>query len=287
MERLQSEWRGMVVEAIPLASLRMWDQAAAASREIESVGHGNDDTMPTGRREWTAAPMRASHPSPRYEIDLPLFFKAGPPELRTAKTGSGRTQNLSETGACVELTSAFPPRTPLRLAFQNGRDIPILESRVIWAAAPTLPGGGALHGVAFPQIAPDQRQALRTLLQQKGSGHARAHRLPAALPVMCHPPGVPVRALQGWTGDLGRGGCSLLLPEQLPVGTPVAIVVTTPRGEIRAKATIVWAESSGPIPAGQLARHGVRLTDPNWSRDLILGLVSRAAREQDTPDRGT
>ncbi len=218
-----------------------------------------------------------SHPSPRYEIALPVFFKTGPKEVRAGKAGSGRTRNLSETGACVELTEGLSRDTPLRLALQVDKNSLILDSRVVWAAHPSLPNGGFLHGVTFPQATPEHRQALRDLLHPKGPQQVQVHRLPAALPVTCHPSGAPGRTLQGWTGDLGRGGCSLLLPEQLPVGTPVTIVLTTPRGEVGAKATIVWAEPSGPLPAGQLAQHGLRLMDPNWSRDLLLGLASRAA----------
>jgi len=209
----------------------------------------------------------------RYLIGLPIFCTYTPKGAQTPGVGSGWTRDLSEAGACLELREALPPGTPLRLVLQaDGGNLPV-EATVIWVGHPSLPGGHTLHGVTFANRTSDQRQALQALLRRTGSLQARAHRLPAALPVHCHSAGAPEPALRGWTGNLSPGGCALALPDRLPVGTLLDLTLTTPRGDVPATGTVVWVERAAPETAGHLPRHGVRFTDPTVLRDLILGFV--------------
>jgi hypothetical protein len=76
--------------------------------------------------------------------------------------------------------------------------------------------------------------------------------------------------MRGWTGDLSQEGCSLLLPDRLPVGTLIELMLTTPRGDFTVQATVVWAESTARVPTRQFRRHGARFTAPNVIRDVII-----------------
>lgn len=211
--------------------------------------------------------------SPRYQIGLPVFCKATPKGVRAPKAGSGWTRNLCATGACLELTESLASGTSLSLVLETEEGSLALDAEVVWVAHPSLPGGHTLHGVSFPQNSPDQRQALEALLRRKGPVRSRTSRIPAALPVQCRPIGVGETDLRGWTGDLSEDGCSLLLPDRLPVGTLIALTLTTPRGDFTVEATVVWAEPTARVPTRQLRRHGARFTAPNVIRDAIMDFV--------------
>ncbi len=224
---------------------------------------------------------------PRYLIGLPIFctyiLKGG----QTSGVGLGWTRNLSEAGACLELLEALAPSTPLSLVLQTEGGNLAVQADVSWVGHPSLPGGRTLHGVTFPQLSPDQRQCLQALLQRQGAARPKAHRLPVAFPVQCHAVGALESALHGWTGDLSPGGCALLLPDRFPVGTLLDLTLTTPRGELTPTGTVVWVERAVLGTAGHLTRHGVRFTDPNSLRDLIIGFIlegvpTRAEREART-----
>ncbi len=75
--------------------------------------------------------------------------------------------------------------------------------------------------------------------------------------------------LRGWTGDLSQGGCSLLLPDRLAVGTLLDLTLTTPRGDFATTATVVWVERSAEGRSASLTSHGVRFTDSSVGRGLI------------------
>jgi PilZ domain-containing protein len=214
-----------------------------------------------------------SHHLPRYLIGLPIFCTYTPKGAQTTKVGLGWTRNISEVGACLELLEALVPSTPLSLVLQTEGDNLAVEATVSWVGHPPLPDGHTLHGVAFPRLSLPQREGLQALFRRQEAVRSRVHRLPVALPVQCHSAGAPEPALRGWTGSLSPSGCSLLLPERLPVGTLLDLILTTPRGDLAATGTVVWIERAAPEATGHLTRHGVRFTDPNLLRDLIIGFV--------------
>jgi c-di-GMP-binding flagellar brake protein YcgR len=130
-----------------------------------------------------------------------------------------------------------------------------------------------MHGVTFLQMTADQRQALQNLIQRRGRLRSRAARIPAALPTECRPLGAAGEPVQGWTGDLSWEGCSLLLPDQFPVGTLMEVTLTTPRGDVTAKATVVWVDPVKRQMTRQLTRHGVRFAEVSWTREHALDLI--------------
>jgi hypothetical protein len=209
--------------------------------------------------------------SSRYLMDLPFFYTAtltpGP------TTGSGRTRDISEAGACLDLPEALPPGARVRFVCQTEAESLALEAEVVWQRPSPLPGGHTLHGVRFPPLTAVERRSLQALFQRKGASRVRVQRLAAALPVRCRPTGGVTPALRGWTAELSREGCALLLPDRLPAGTPVEVTLTTPRGECTAPATVVWtaAEATGANPP--LIRHGVRFAESDLVRNILIGLV--------------
>lgn len=140
----------------------------------------------------------------RYVIQLPLLHKAKGPA--SSGVGVGWSRNLSEGGACVELAEPLPPQMPLQVRLQTDQGAIEVEGEVLWADTPTPSWGGILHGLAFTQLAPDQRQALRDLIRTKGWVQHGGVRLPLDIPVTCQPKGQPGPALEGRTQNLSRGG---------------------------------------------------------------------------------
>jgi PilZ domain len=102
---------------------------------------------------------------PRSPIKLPVLYTRKAPA--PVKQGTGWTHNLSEEGACVELTDRLEGSSAIQLLFQTEKGSLTLSGVVVWAAIIRQRGDGILHGVAFPDLTPDQRQALRELLRSK------------------------------------------------------------------------------------------------------------------------
>jgi hypothetical protein len=103
---------------------------------------------------------------PRLSIRLPFLFRLKSPDL--GKAGTGWTYDLSEEGACLELTDRMEAQSTLRLLLQTDQGALDLSVTVIWAAAMREAGRGVLHGVSFSGLTPDQRQALGELLRVGG-----------------------------------------------------------------------------------------------------------------------
>lgn len=207
---------------------------------------------------------------PRYLIQLPLFHKAKAPA--SIRAGVGWTRNLSEGGACVELAECLRPRMVLHLLLRTDRGSIEVEAQVVWAGEPGLSGGGVLHGVTFTGAAPDQRQALRDLIRSKGQVRHAGVRLPLELSVTCQCRDQKGSSLEGLTGDIGRGGLLLLLPEVLPAGSVLDITLHAPTGPLTVEGAVVWVEPPGGRTLGPPFRHGLRFSALGWSASLSLGL---------------
>ena len=211
--------------------------------------------------------------SPRYRIVVPAHYQVTSKGALVSKGGSGWTRNLSETGGCLELTEAFVPGTLLRVVLSDeGGDL-ALDAEVVWVGHPRLPSGGTLHGVGFPQITPDQRQALQAIIRRKRRQRSTATRVPVALPAQSRSIGASSTPVRGWTGDLSQEGCLLLLPDRLSVGTLIELTLTTPRGDFTAEATVVWVEPSARVANRQLTRHGVQFLDASAVQHDFLGSI--------------
>jgi hypothetical protein len=118
----------------------------------------------------------------------------------------GWTRNLSQGGACVELAERLQPGVLLHVLLRTDRGAIELEAEVAWASEAAAEGGGILHGLTFARIAPDQLQALQTLIVSKGQVQLAGVRLPLEISVTCQPKGKQGRALGGTTGDISRAG---------------------------------------------------------------------------------
>ncbi len=207
---------------------------------------------------------------PRYSIQLPLLHKTIAPAC--VRAGVGWTRNLSEGGVCVELAERLQPRVLLQVILRTDRGAIELEAEVAWASQASAEGGGILHGLTFSRIAPDQLQALQTLIASKGQVQLAGVRLPLEIPVTCRPKGNAGQALRGLSGDISRAGLLLLLPEVLPPGSALDIILHTPKGPLATEGVIVWVEPPAGRAVGPPYRHGIRFTYLGWSTSLSLGL---------------
>lgn len=213
------------------------------------------------------------HRSPRYQIALSVTYRTTPRGAAAPVEGAGRTRNLSDTGGCLELVDRLAPGTPLSVAFTDESENLVLPAQVVWVGHPRRPSGGTMHGVTFVQMTSDQREAIQSLIRNRGRLRSRAARIPAALPTECRLLGLTADTIRGWTGDLSWEGCSVLLPERFPVGTLMEVTLTTPRGDVSAKATVVWVDPMDRLQTRNLTRHGVRFAQVSWTREHALDLV--------------
>jgi len=207
---------------------------------------------------------------PRYQIQLPFLHKTKPP--LPIRFGVGWTRDVSEQGLCAELSERFQPMTPLRVSFQTDQGAIEVETQVVWTGDRGEEGGGILHGLKFTQVADDQLRTIRSLIVSKGRGRNSGVRLPLRISVSCRARGQSGPSLHGWTGDMSRGGLSLLLPQPLPRDTAVEVTLHTPRGPLTAEGVVIWVENQDPRIPGESLWHGIRFTALSWTTALSLGL---------------
>jgi hypothetical protein len=98
-------------------------------------------------------------------MQLPVLYRRKAPE--PVRAGAGWTHNLSEEGACMELSERLEAPSSIQLVFQTDQRGLTLSAEVIWAAAIKAKDHGVLHGVTFTDVTPDQRKALKELLRAK------------------------------------------------------------------------------------------------------------------------
>jgi hypothetical protein len=223
-------------------------------------------------------------------LQLPLQHKLS--VAGTAGVGVGWTRDVSEGGACVELPEVLQPPLPLQIRLHTARG-PIeaeaqvvwgaeaqavreAEAQVVWAWEAGSTGRGVLHGLAFTQLSPSQRYALRTVLQRNAEESPASVRLPLRVPATCEPenPGGP--PLLGETEAISRETLSLRLPWPLPPGTLVRLILHTPHEPLMVKGTVVQVEPPEQQRPGEAIRLTVRLTPLGWYASLYLGLILMA-----------
>ena len=194
----------------------------------------------------------------RYPIVVPVLYATKSPE--PVRSGAGWTCNLSEGGACLELSDRIDPSTHLALVLRTDQDRVSMEGRVVWTKQ-LGPENGTIHGVAFDRTSPDQHQALKDLLRRKGMVWKGVVRIPVDLPVICRPKGQPRSLHQGRTENVSRGGLSLRLYLVVPTGTHLEVTLQTAQGHLPTEGTIVRVEPLEAQIPGEPIRHGFRFTE--------------------------
>lgn len=208
---------------------------------------------------------------PRYSIRLPLLHKTESSGADRAEMGW--THNMGEGGACVELTERLQPQRPIRVRLQTAKGAIELEARVVWSREAGSAGGGILHGMAFTQVAPEQLEPLRELFLSEGPMRHAGVRWPLDVSVTCRPQDQTGLPVQGRTGDVGRGGLLLRLPETLPPGTRLEVTLHTPQEPLTVLGEVVWVEAAERQLPGNLIGHGLRFTSLGPSLSNALGLL--------------
>jgi hypothetical protein len=207
----------------------------------------------------------------RYSIRVPLLHNAK--SSGTNHAGMGWTRNIGEGGACVELTERLQPDGPILIRLQTAKGAIELEAKVIWSKEATSEGDSILHGVAFTQIAPDQLASLRDLLRSRGPVRHSGVRLPLDVSVTCRPKDQAKGRVEGRTGDFGRGGLLLRLPEELPVGSKLEVTLHTPREPLTVSGVVVWVDPPEQRVPGDLVGHGFRFTSLGPSLSMALAFL--------------
>jgi len=194
----------------------------------------------------------------RYPIVVPVLYTNK--RLEPARSGAGWTCNLSEGGACLEFSDPIDLSTHVSLVLRTDQDRLSMDGRVVWTKS-FGPENGTIHGLAFDRASPDQHQALKDLLRRKGMVWQSVVRIPADLPVICHPKGQPRSLHQGRTENVSRGGLSLRLHLVVPTGTHLQVTLQTAHGQLPTEGTIVRVEPLEAQIPGEPIRHGFRFTE--------------------------
>ncbi len=229
----------------------------------------NQPVMNPGRQEIPSTHGPGQRRYPRYPIRLPLLHKAE--SSGTDRAEMGWTHNVSEGGVCVESYERLQPQRPTRIRLQTARGAIELEARVVWSKDGGKAGGAILHGMAFTQIAPEQLKPLREIFLSDGPLRHAGVRWPLDVPVTCRPKDQEGQPIQGRTGDIGRGGLLIRLPEALPPATRLEVTLHTHQEPLTVFGEVTWVEER-QVP-GELIRHGVRFISLGPSLSLALGLL--------------
>lgn len=102
----------------------------------------------------------------RQEIRLPFLYRLKTPI--SVRAGAGWTHNISEEGACIELPERLEEGAAMQILFQTDRGGLGVGVQVIWVAGIREKGEGLIHGVAFPGLNEEKRQALLEFVRSGG-----------------------------------------------------------------------------------------------------------------------
>jgi len=207
----------------------------------------------------------------RYPVILPLRYTTR--HRAAVKPGVGWTRHLSVEGANVELDERLRPQTPLQLSIETDRGAIQVGAKVVWVGEVSSPAGGALHGIAFTQMAHPQSRALSDLLLPLSMVRHAGIRLPVDIPATCERKDMPGELVQGRAANISRGGLSLGLPRALPLGTQLTVTLHSPSDPIRVEGSIAWVEPPDRRLVDQLVSHGLRFTSVDWSTSVALGVL--------------
>ena len=200
----------------------------------------------------------------RYPIQLPFLCQTA--DGAVGGTQVGWTRNLSEGGACLHLAKVILPRTSLWVLFQTDGDPIAAKARVVWTGEAGI--GLIPHGVAFTQIAPDQRESLWDLIRSRGQVRPGGIRLPLDLSVTCWRKRQARSLIRGRTANVSRGGLLLCLADVLVPATALVITLHTAAGPLTTEGATVWVAPRKRRTPKELIRHGVQLSDHDVSLAL-------------------
>ncbi len=205
------------------------------------------------------------HRVPRYQVVAPIRYRTA---SYVSAERTGWTRDVSEQGACVELAEHLASGTQLAVVVETEAGPIRMAGTVVWAGAGDSAGPRYLHGLRFSSGS-DDRDRLWAWLQRHPAPPAR---IAASLPVRTRRLDGVTPEIAGWTADLGGGGCTLFLPERLPVGALLDVALSTPCGDVPSEGIIVWEGSHATVSAG-LLEHGFRFTKLGPDQEAVLGEV--------------
>jgi c-di-GMP-binding flagellar brake protein YcgR len=213
----------------------------------------------------------------RYPIQVPVMHRPGTPGV---KPGAGWTRDVSEGGMCIELADVLQPQMPVRLRLRIDRGAIEADGQVAWVGQASDKGGGTPHGITLTQMAPGHQKALADLVYRKGELLPVQIRVPLKLSVLLRSKGRADTPLEGWTGNLSRGGMLLQLPKAFEPATQVEFTLHTAQGPLTLNASVVWVDPPERRRPGEPIGHGVQFTSIGWPTLLVLGQVLAVPEER-------
>jgi hypothetical protein len=178
----------------------------------------------------------------------------------------------------VELPEHLVPGTSLEVVLETEVGSLRMVATVLWIDPSDQPGDCTLHGLQFSETG-DDRDRLAAWLQRHGAPPAR---VAASLPVRCRRLDGDSSAVEGWTADLAPDGCALFLPERLPVGALLEVILSTPSGEVPIRGVVVWEGQAGA--RGRLIEHGFRFTRMRAEQGGLVREIVEAIHATRAPD---
>ena len=213
----------------------------------------------------------------RYPIQVPVMHRPGTPGV---KPGAGWTRDVSEGGMCIELADVLQPQMPVRLRLRIDRGAIEADGQVAWVGQASDKGGGTPHGITLTQMAPGHQKALADLVYRKGELLPVQIRVPLKLSVLLRSKGRADTPLEGWTGNLSRGGMLLQLPKAFEPATQVEFTLHTAQGPLTLNASVVWVDPPERRRPGEPIGHGVQFTSVGWPTLLALGQALAVPEER-------
>ena len=207
-------------------------------------------------------------PSDRYQITLPILYSVPPDGVNPAREGMGKTQDVSMTGACVELPERLAVGTRIAVVFELDADSLAIEAQVVWVGRPGDAAGGTRHGVVFSGLPAHAPQLIEGVLKAS----AAPSRIGLAQPLRA----VAQAALDVTILNLSRRGaciqhCTLLRPN-----ASCMLSLPSPAGPIHLPArilrsVIIGAERSAD--GEQQLRYETGLAFPGLTPEQEAGLA--------------
>jgi hypothetical protein len=186
---------------------------------------------------------------------------------------------VSEAGLCIELADVLQPQLPVRLRLRTDRGAIEADGLVAWVGQ-ARGKGGTPHGIALTRMAPGHQHALADLVHRKGELLPVQIRVPLKLSVLLRSQGRADDPLEGWTGNLSRGGMLLHLPRAFEPMTQVEFTLHTAQGMLTLNASVVWVDPPERRRPGESISHGVQFTSVGWPTLLALGHVLAVPEER-------